>query len=139
MSEPPMTHEEVDHIPVLMHVMRERLGFDQAFDEIVGSHGNWLGLSKGQVLVTWLTHVLSQCSHYMSHVQDWANARPQTLSRLLGQALRATDLTDHRLSEIVRWLSDDRHWHLREAHVNARMLRVYRLPARRIRFDTTTA
>jgi transposase len=139
MSEPHMTHEEVDDIPVLMHVMRERLGFEQAFDEIVGSHGNWLGLSKGQVLVTWLTHVLSQCSHYMSHVQDWANARPQTLSRLLGQELRATDLTDDRLSEIVRWLSDDRHWHLLEAQVNARMLRVYRLPARRIRLDTTTA
>lgn len=134
-----MTHEEVDDIPVLMHVMRERLGFDQAFDEIIGSHGNWLGLSKGQVLVTWLTHVLSQCSHYMSHVQDWANARPQTLSGLLGQELRETDLTDDRLSEIARWLSDDGVWHPLEAHVNARMLRVYRLPARRIRLDTTTA
>ncbi len=134
-----MTHEEVDDIPVLMHVMRERLGFDQAFDEIVGSHGNWLGLSKGQVLVTWLTHVLSACSHYMSPVQDWANARPQTLSRLLGQALRAADLTDDRLAEVARWLSDDRIWQLLEARVNERLLRVYRLPARRIRLDTTTA
>jgi transposase len=139
MSEPRMTHEEVDDIPVLMHVMRERLGFDQAFDEIVGGHGNWLGLSKGQVLVTWLTHVLSECSHFMSPVREWANARPQTLSHLLGQALRETDLTDDRLAEIVRWLSDDRIWHPLEAQVNERMLRVYRLPARRLRLDTTTA
>lgn len=124
MTEPHMSHEAVDDIPLLMHVLRERLGLDRALDEIVPGHGNWLGLSKGQVMVSWLTHILSEGSHFMSHVRDWANARQHTLSQLLGQALRETDLTDDRLSEIVRWLSDDRVWHPLEAQVNQNMLRV---------------
>ena len=138
MTEPHMSHEAVDDIPLLMHVLRERLGLDRALDEIVPGHGNWLGLSKGQVMVSWLTHILSEGSHFMSHVRDWANARQHTLSQLLGQALRETDLTDDRLSEIVRWLSDDRVWHPLEAQVNQNMLRVYRLPVQRIRLDATT-
>lgn len=139
MTEAQMTHERVDDIPVLLHVMHERLGFDQALDELVPRHGNWLGLSIGQVMVSWLTHILSECSHLMSPVRDWANARPETLSRLLGQPLRETDLMDDRLSEVIRTLSDNQIWQPLEASINQRMLRVYRLPVKRIRLDTTTA
>src|SRR6266496_4730693 len=133
MTEAQMTHERVDDLPVLLHVMHERLGFDQALNELVPRHGNWLGLSMGQVMVSWLTHILSECNHYMSPVRAWANARPETLSRLLGQPLRETDLMDDRLSEVIRTLSDNQIWHPLEASINQRMLRVYRLPVRRIR------
>jgi transposase len=138
MNEPQITHERVDDVPVLMHVLRECLGLDQILDEQVARHGNWQGLSFGGVTVTWLTHILSECDHFMSHVQDWANARPETLQHLLGQPVRATDLTDDRLSEVARWLSDDALWHRTESAVNQRMLRVYRLPRQRVRLDTTT-
>jgi transposase len=74
----------------------------------------------------------------MSHVQDWANARPETLGQLLGQPLRDTDLTDDRLSEVARHLSDDTLWHRIEASVNARMIRTYHLPRQRVRVDSTT-
>lgn len=138
MTEAQMTHERVDDIPVLLHVMHERLGFDQALDDLVPRHGNWLGLSMGQVMVTWLTHILSECSHFMNPVREWANARPESLSRLLGQTLRETDFTDDRLSEVVRTLSDNQLWHSLEASISQQMIRVYRLPVKRIRLDTTT-
>ncbi len=139
MAKPQITHEQVDDIPILMHVLRQQLGFDQLLDEIVPRHGNWLGLSLGQVTVTWLTHILSECSHFMSHVQDWANARSETLSQLLGQPLREADLTDDRLAEVIRTLSLDAVWHPLEAQVDQRMIRVYHLPLERVRLDSTTA
>lgn len=141
MNEPQITHERVDDIPVLMHALRERLRLDQILDEQMPRHGNWQGLSFGGVTVTWLTHTrsVSECDHFMSHVQDWANARPETLQRLRGQPVRATDLTDDRRSEVARWLSEDALWHRTESAVNGQMIRAYRLPRRRVRLDTTTA
>lgn len=139
MTESQITHERVDDIPLLMHVLRERLQLDQILDEHLPRHGNWQGLSFGGVTVTWLAHILSECDHFMSHVQDWANARPETLGQLLGQSIRDTDLADDRLSEVLRHLSDDTFWHQIEASTNARMIRTYRLPRRWIRVDSTTA
>jgi transposase len=112
---------------------------DRILDEQMPPHGNWQGLSAGGVTVTWLTHILTECDHFMSHVQDWGNARPETLGHLLGQPLRTTDLTDDRLGEVVRWLSDDAVWHRIESAVNGQMIRAYRLPRRRVRLDATTA
>ena len=139
MTEPTITHERVDDIPVLLHVLCKRLALDQILDEQLPRHGNWQGLSFGGITVTWLTHILTECDHFMSHVQDWANARPETLGHLLGQPLRDTDLTDDRLSEVVRHLSDDALWQRVEAATNARMIRAYRLPRKRVRVDSTTA
>jgi transposase len=139
MTEPLITHERVDDIPLLLHVLRQRLELDQILDEQLARHGNWQGLSVGGVTVTWLTHILTECDHFMSHVQDWAKARPETLGHLLGQPIRDTDLTDDRLSEVARHLSDDTLWHRVESATNARMIRAYRLPRRRVRVDSTTA
>jgi transposase len=139
MPTPQISHERVDDIPLLLHVLRERLALDQILDEQVPRHGNWQGLSFGGVAVTWLTHILTECDHFMSHVEDWAKARPETLGHLLGQPLRDTDLTDDRLSEVARHLSDDALWHRVESATNARMIRAYRLPRRRVRVDSTTA
>ena len=139
MNPPQITHERVDDIPVILQVLRERLTLDQILDEQMPPHGNWQGLSVGGVTVTWLTHILTECDHFMSHVQDWANARPETLGHLLGQPLRTTDLADDRLGEVVRWLSDDGLLHRIESAVNGQMIRAYRLPRRRVRLDATTA
>src|SRR5574342_61524 len=97
---PQLTHELVNDVPVLMHFLREVLALDRSLDGLWPRHGNWQGLSPGQVLVTWLAHILSEGDHRMSQVQDWANTLLHTLATLLGQPVRATDLTDDRLGEV---------------------------------------
>ncbi|CAG0930671.1 hypothetical protein TFLX_01876 [Thermoflexales bacterium] len=136
---PPITDERVDDIPVLIHTMTHQLGFHTLLDDIRPWHGNWLGLSLGQVMVVWLTHILSECRHTMSPVRDWANARQHTLTRLLGQAPRDTDLSDDRLAEVLRILSQDTIWQPFEQAVTQRTIRVYQLPLQRVCLDTTTA
>ncbi len=89
MNQLQITPERVDDIPVILHVLRERLTLDQILDKEMPAHGNWQGLRVGGVTVTWLTHILTECDHFMSHVQDWATARPETLRHLLGQPLRS--------------------------------------------------
>jgi transposase len=133
-----VTTERVDDVPLLFFLLHDQLGVGSALDDLLSRHGNWSGLSAGQTLDLWLTHILSEHNHFMSHVQDWANQRPETLAQLLHQSLRPTDLTDDRLGELTRFLSRDEVWHPLEAQVNQNMIRVYRLPTRRVRTDSTT-
>jgi transposase len=135
----PVTHEFINDLPVLMHLMHKKLCLDEALDQERARHGNWQGLSLGQVMVTWLMHILSEHNHFMNHVQEWASHVPQTLAGLWGQALRPTDLTDDRLAEVVRVLSLNEVWHPLERRVNHQMIRAYALPVQQVRLDTTTA
>src|SRR5947199_9713797 len=54
-------------------------------------------------------------------------------------ALQAQDLTDDRLADLLRLLSDDVHWQACEHELMGQLLRVYDLPAQTVRIDTTTA
>jgi hypothetical protein len=77
MNPPQITHERVDDIPVILQVLRERLTLDQILDEQMPPHGNWQGLSVGGVTVTWLTHILTECDHFMSQALIFVSATGQ--------------------------------------------------------------
>lgn len=136
---PEMSHEQVNDVPVIMHTVTSVLGLDGLLDDLVPRHGNRTGLSIGKTMAGWLTHILSECNHFMSPVQDWANHLTHTLSMLLGQAVQAGDFTDDRLAEVAYTLSFDAVWHELERGVTRRAVRVYELPTERVRLDTTTA
>jgi transposase len=133
-----LNHELVNDLPILIHLMHDTLRYDEFLDQQLPRHGNWQGLSIGQVLVTWLAHILSEQNHFMSPVQDWATRVPETLAALWGQRLRPTDLTDDRLAEVLRRLSQAEVWEALENKVNQRQIRVYDLGLERVRLDTTT-
>lgn len=136
---PEVTNELVEDIPLLMHIMCEKLELDQAVDAVLPRHGNRQGLSWGQMLVAWLTHILSQGDHHMYHVQAWADRCPHTLQTYLGQAVQPTDLIDDRLADGLWRLSQPAVWTELEQRVNRQMVRAYRLTPERVRLDTTTA
>ena len=60
--------ERVDDIPVLL-ACQEQMQVAQLLDEHFATHGNWQGLSLGQLAVRWLTHILwsnpkGRCDHF---------------------------------------------------------------------------
>ena len=139
MPAPQITHESIADIPLLKHILHEVLEYDQLLDQIDPPHGNWQGLSLGKTLVTWLTHILSEGNHYMSHVQDWVGQAPHLWTGLWGQAVRPLDVSDDRLAEVARRLSLAEVWEPLEQKITQRMVRVYALPTEQVRLDTTTA
>ena len=66
--------ERVDDIPLLLAQL-ERMGVSELLDEHFPTHGNWQGLSLGQVAIIWLSQILSQADHRMNKVQSWAEQR----------------------------------------------------------------
>lgn len=130
--------QPVDDIPVLLASM-QRLGLADLVDQHFRRHGNWQGLSPGQVLTGWLAYILSEGDHRLNQAQDWAAGRLAVLRSALGGAVRALDFSDDRLASGLDLLCDATAWGAFEAALNQRTLRVYDLQRQRVRLDTTSA
>ena len=130
--------ERVDDLPVLIGSL-EKLELAALVDQHIGVHGNWHGLSPGQVLTGWLTHILSEADHRLNQVQEWAAQHLVTLHGCLGAPVCAHDFTDDRLAWLLDGLSDDVTWVSLERALNQQTLRVYALEPHCVRIDTTTA
>ncbi len=133
-----LQHERVDDIPLLLAEL-DRMAVSRLVDESFVLHGNWRGLSMGQVVSGWLAFILSEANHRMSHVEPWAASRLQTLRSGLQAEVRASDFSDDRLAAVLDYLSDDAGWARFEQRLNRLTLRVYALPVERVRVDATTA
>lgn len=130
--------EHVGDLPLLIASM-ERMGLAALVNQHFAPHGNWQGLSPGQVLTGWLAHILSEADHRLNQVQDWAAGRLETLRGCLDAQVRALDFSDDRLALVLDALSQDQPWAAFEGALNRRTLRVYDLKPRCVRIDSTTA
>ena len=54
--------ERVDEIPLLLHWLDE-MGVQEKIDSLWKPHGNWEGLSYGQLAKLFLTYVLHSLNH----------------------------------------------------------------------------
>ncbi len=137
MSEVTVHTEQVNDIPLLLK-QQEKMGIAELLDKIVPRHGNRQGLSLGQMIVGWLSFIVSESDHRLSFVQEWAEQQTNTLSRLLPGYGGSQDFTDDRLGDGLLVLSDDAVWEAFESQLGERVIRIYQLPAKVGRVDTTT-
>lgn len=129
--------ERVDDIPLLL-TLEQRIRIPGLIDKYFTAHGNWQGLGPGMTTAVWLTHILSEADHRLSHVRPWVANRLETLRSSVGQDVTELDFTDDRLGLILTAFGEDARWMKFEAALNAHTLRVYDLRAERVRVDSTT-
>ena len=132
-----VTTERVDDIPVLI-ASSQRMGVAELLDKHFEVHGNWQGISFGEMTSGWLAHILSEADHRLNQVEEWAAGRIETLRGCLNPELCALDFSDDRLAAGLDLLSDDERWSSFEADLNRRTIRVYNLKPKQVRIDTTT-
>lgn len=129
--------ERADDIPLLLtHIQRMQVA--TLLDKHFPTHGLRKGLSMGELTQVWLVHVLSQADHRMNRVQEWASRRLTTLRGCGLANLTPLDVTDDRLADVLRLLSDDERYRAFEQELMGHLLRVYALEASCVRLDTTT-
>ena len=130
--------ERIDDIPLLLAQMN-KLQLDKLLDETFPMHGNWNGLSFGNIVAVWLAYILSEGDHRLNHVESWANGLLMTLNKCLGSDVCALDFSDDRLARILDALGQDDQWDEFELKLGQTVLRVYDLKPKRARIDSTTA
>ena len=133
-----VTIEPVDDIPVLLTTMKQ-MGLPELVDKHFKPHGNWQGVSPGEVMSGWLAYILSEGDHRLNQVEAWVKGRQHVLRPWLSNELHANDFRDDRLAIGLDLLSNDEEWAAFEAELNQRTLRVYALEKQRVRLDTTSA
>jgi transposase len=138
MSRPRVTSERIDDIPLLIYWLR-RMHIDTIIDAVLDPpHGNWRGLSYGQVALVFIVYILTECNHFLSPVQDWVRDHHLCLSRALGCPVQDTDFTDDRLEILLDHLGASEEIGVQiEAQMGQHIIRAYELPTDTARIDAT--
>lgn len=134
------TSERIDNLPLLLHWLRQ-MQVARIVDRVLGpAHGNWEGLSYGEVAVVYVAYVVMRCTHFLSPMQEWAGTHLVSLSQALGKTVREQDFTDDRLGLLLARLGDEatRPGEQIEEEVGRQVLRAYDLPTDTARIDMTT-
>jgi len=132
--------ERVDDIPLLLTQMKH-MNIAALLDKQFHMHGNWQGLTLGQIVVVWLSYILSEGDHRLNYVQGWVAGILMTLT-ICWKTLqpRELDFSDDRLGMVLDCLGgNDAEWESYEIEQNSSLIRVYDLKVSRIRIDSTTA
>lgn len=130
--------ERVDDIPLLIEQMRH-MQLSALLDKHFTPHGNWRGLTPGELSVLWLTHILSQGDHRLNQVEAWLEAQRITVQSGLSSQTRRWDASDDHLAHLLDLLSDDAGWVSFEQDCAQTLLRTYALLPRFHRADSTSA
>ncbi|WP_295405495.1 hypothetical protein [uncultured Thiocystis sp.] len=103
--------ERVDDIPLLLAQLA-KMEVASLLDQHFPTHGNWQGLTLGEVAVVWLASILSEGDHRLNAVQGWVAGLLMTLRVCLGiPGLRELDVSDDRLCVVLDRLGgDDAAW-----------------------------
>ena len=149
MAEPQTTSERIDSLPLLIYWLKQ-MQVDVIIDRVLGPpHGNWQGLSYGEVALVFVAYVLMCCTHFLSPMQEWARRHVQSLSQALGKPVRAADFTDERLALVLGCLGAEATSvsvgaeagsasEQIEQALGQHVLRAYALPSDTARIDMTT-
>jgi transposase len=134
------TSERIDDLPLLVYWLRQ-MRVDAIVDEALGPpHGNWSGLSYGELAVVFLTHILMSCTHFLSPVQEWITQHQASLSHALGKPVRPQDGTDDRLAVLLGHLGETNSPTAEqiERELGKHLIRAYDLPTETARIDMTS-
>ena len=134
------TSERIDELPLLIYWLKQ-MKVDAIIDQELGPpHGNWEGLSYGEVALGFIAYILMACRHFLSPVEDWAEQHLASLSQALGKPVQAQDFTDDRLAVLLTHLGDEATGpgEQIEQALGQHLIRAYALPTETARIDLTT-
>jgi hypothetical protein len=130
--------ERVDDIPLIFHWLM-KMGVAELVDRIWPTHGNWKGLSYGQLAVLFITYMVHSLNHRLSGMEAWLVSHQRLLEQLTGWSLERTEVTDDRLGILLSELgSDAERIATYQAEQGQYLIRAYELPTEVARYDTTS-
>ena len=127
----------VDDIPLLLAHMK-RMNLVELLEKYFPGYSSQNGLSLGNVILVWLSHILSEANYCINHVQEWAMQRIEVMRGCGLKTFEARDMTDNHLADVLCALSSNTYWLAFEQELMEALVRVYGLQKECIRVNTTT-
>lgn len=130
--------ERVDEIPLILNwLMKMRTA--ERIDAVWHSHGNWQGLSYGQLAVLFITYLVYTLNHRLSAMEDWVMKHKIVLEKITGWTIRDKDATDDRLGAMMGSLGEKQEKiSVFQKENGKHVIQAYELPTELARYDTTS-
>jgi transposase len=130
--------ERVDEIPLLMHWLGQ-MGVQEKIDSLWKPHGNWEGLSYGQLTQLFLTYVLHALNHRLYQMESWLGDHQTMIEQITGWDLTIKDATDDRLARLLEALGAEDSVRIEfQQQMGQHVIQAYALPTDVARYDTTS-
>jgi transposase len=115
-----------------------KMGLPEVLDRHIPCHWKQRGLRWGWTATRWLAYILTEGDHRKVSVETYITGMTHTLSQLSAHVIVPLDLSDDRLSHLLKHLSKPTYWHKIERDLHARSIAVYAWPQEVSRCDATT-
>jgi transposase len=130
--------ERIDEIPIIFHKVKQ-MGIQERIDRFWPTHGNWQGLSYGQLAVLFMMYVIHSMNHRLSGMEAWVTQHQHVLEQLTGWTLTPKDATDDRLGLLIEAFGTDLDRLIQyQIEQGASIVQAYALPTAVGRFDLTS-
>ena len=130
--------ERVDTIPLIIAILK-KMNVQQIIDSTWIHHGNWSGLSYGQLAVLFITYVLHSLTHHFSGMESWVGQHKTVLEKATGWYIGDKDSTDDRLGRLAEVLGGDEQTSYGfQTRMGRHIISAYKLPTEIARYDTTS-
>lgn len=130
--------ERVDDIPLILYWLKN-MRTAELIDGIWPAHGNWQGLTYGQLAVLFITYVIHSLNHRLSGMEEWVIKHHTVLEEVTGWKIGKKDATDDRLGLMVEVIGGEQEKISEYQEKSGRhLIQAYKLPTKLARYDTTS-
>lgn len=134
-----ITSERSDDIPLIVYWL-EQMQIQSIVDAHSPSlHGNWQGLSYGQLVMVLLVYMITQSDHRLCAVEAWVKEHHRTLEGCSGWTIAEHDASDDRLAIVLERLGQHPEAQIQiENDLGHHLIDAYDLPTEVGRVDTSS-
>lgn len=133
-----MQIERVDNLPIIITWLLN-MQVHTIIDRLWSRHGNWQGLSYGQLALLFVAYVIHRRTHRLMSMESWLNDHRVVISQLTGWSLGQKEATDDRLGLLLSALGEDEEQGVRlQQQMGQHLIQAFALPTEVARYDTTT-
>ena len=134
-----ISSERIDDIPVIVEWLKQMEIAKIIDQKLKKPHGNYKGMSYGQLSVLLLTYIITQSDHRLCAVEPWVQAHRRILELSTGWSIGEKDASDDRLARIVEELGKQTQATQEiEVKLGRHLIHAYELPTLVGRADTTS-
>jgi transposase len=134
-----ISSEQIDDIPVIVEWLKKMEIAKWIDKSLLKPHGNYQGISYGQLCVLLLTYIITQADHRLCAVEDWVKTHLKILELVTGWSIGDKDATDDRLARVVEELGRQKEACAQiEMNLGQHLIRAYELPTEVARADTSS-
>lgn len=130
--------ERVDELPLILTWLL-KMGIVKIIDDIWHAHGQWEGLSYGQLALLFVTYIIHQRSHRLMKMEGWLNDHRTVIEQVTGWSIRPKEATDDHIGLLLDEMgSSEEKGVVLQQQLGEHLIHAYELPTEVARYDTTT-